>query len=493
MTELQAILESLPSARILVLGDIMLDRYTTGSVGRISPEAPIPVLQVDRKDLRPGGAASVASLLRGLGSEVLLAGVVGDDAPGQTVRRLLEEDRIDGRLVFVDPDRPTTVKERFVGRSEGRHPHQMLRVDDETKEPLGSRLEQEIAASVVERLARSDAVLISDYEKGCCTPALLALVIGEAASRGVPAIVDPARIPDYTRYRGATLVTPNRAEMELVSARRIATSEDACAAAQELLTRFGFQGVLVTLDRDGIALVRPGQSAQLFPTRPRAVYDVTGAGDMVLAVVGLCQAAGVPLEPTVGLANIAAGLEVERLGIVPVSRAEIREELTPPKPPVRFKRLTLDQLVVLAESYRREGRRLVLANGCFDLLHVGHVAHLEEAARLGDVLVVAVNSDASVRRLKGPERPVIDEQDRATLVAALECVDHVVIFNEDTPDSLLRRLRPDVLCKGGTYAAEEVVGRELVEAHSGRVCVTGRIPNVSTTRILSSLCQSAEV
>ncbi len=492
MADLAGILQRLAAPRMLVVGDLILDRYVWGEAERVSPEAPVLVLRSDRQEARLGGAASVAGLLRGLDVEVVLAGVVGDDVGGHTLRRLLTEDRIDVSTVRLDPDRPTTTKERFIGRTANRSAsggHQILRVDYEVREPLSSELERQLADAAFACLAECQALLIADYHKGVCTPTLLSQLIGAARDRGIPVLVDPARTADFSRYAGATVLVPNRLEAEWGTGRKIRTSADAVAAARDLLAQYAPQAIVLKLDREGMVVARRDEEPIVFPTRPRDVYDVTGAGDMVLAMLGLCLASGIDLPTAIPLANTAAGLEVERLGVVPVTRSEICAELQRAPHSLTDKLVTADQMERLAEQYRRQGKSVVFTNGCFDLLHVGHVNYLLDAAQLGDILVVAVNSDASVRRLKGADRPVISQDSRAALLAALACVDHVLGFAEDTPHTLLRQIRPDVLVKGGTYRVEEVVGRETVEEYGGRVCVVGCVEGVSTTEILDSIQQ----
>jgi D-beta-D-heptose 7-phosphate kinase/D-beta-D-heptose 1-phosphate adenosyltransferase len=484
---LNTILSQLGKPRILVLGDLILDRYIWGDVERTSPEAPVMILRADQQEVRLGGAASVAALLRGLEAEVSVGGVVGDDASGRVLVALLAEAGIEAAGVISAPGRPTTTKERLMGRAASRHPHQMLRVDYETTIPISSSIEEELAAALVSRIEHFDAVLIADYDKGVCTAALLQRVLATAAQHGVPVLVDPPRREEYGVYHGASLLKPNRREAELATGRTIAGVAEAIAAGRELCARYALPAVIVTLDRDGMVLVEADGFERHFPTQPRNVYDITGAGDMVLAALGVCRAAGVAWPDAIALANVAAGLQVERVGVLPVSRAEIQAALSAADVDSSRRLVERRQLRELGERYRREGRRVVFANGCFDLLHVGHVRHLEAARALGDVLVVAVNSDASVRRLKGPERPVIGERERAELLAALRCVDHVVLFDEPTPEPLLRLLRPDILVKGGGYSLAEVVGREIVEAYGGQVEVTGHVPGVSTTRILASM------
>ena len=585
--------------RILVLGDLILDRYTFGNAERVSPEAPVVVLRVDSKEVRLGGAASVALLLRGLEAEVTLAGVIGDDSEGRTLLSLLRDEQIDSQLVLTDGQRPTTTKERIIGRAANRHSHQIVRVDHETRDPISQSLEEELISELLRQLAWGrfsnlpvsfDAILISDYAKGVCTPRLLQAVIQAARDAGVPVMIDPARIADYSRYAGATLLKPNRAETELATGLSIRTPDEALAAARELQDRLSLQSVLVTLDRDGMVLVQaascrfgstcgagnepesksphpeatapaspssildPPPSASLhLPTTPREVYDITGAGDMVLAALGLCLASQIPLPQAAQLANIAAGLEVEKLGVAPITREELSRALPPltvgcvqpllgadapafeianttdsnrthttdadakhstsegantvgcvkpllgadapalgaanttgSHPKSKTKLIDLPTAVALAAACRAQKKTLVLTNGCFDLLHVGHVTMLEEAAALGDVLIVAINSDASVRNLKGPSRPIVPEHERAQMLAALGCVNHVLIFDEPTPHRILKAVRPDRLTKGGT--TREIIGHEVVEAYGGRVIRLAETPGISTTALLARAC-----
>jgi D-beta-D-heptose 7-phosphate kinase/D-beta-D-heptose 1-phosphate adenosyltransferase len=447
------------------------------------------LLKADAREDRLGGAGNVCHMLRGLEAEVTCAGVVGDDLEGATVRRLLEDTRVNSASVITDPTRPTTTKERFIGRAANRHPHQILRVDNEVNTPLDASLSAKLLGRLTSAMADHDIVLVSDYDKGVCTPELLQGVIAAARRLGVPVIVDPLRGATYDQYHGATTMTPNRLETELATGRKIETPEHAAAAGHELCQRLGLEHAIITLDRDGMTVVEPDGRWELFPTRARAVYDITGAGDMVLATIGVCYAAGASVADAVRLANVAAGLEVEKIGVAVVTLDEMRCELLAGRHGDGVKVVTLEQMEVLARSHRQQGRKVVFTNGCFDLLHVGHVTYLQEAADLGDVLIVAANSDESVRRLKGPSRPVIGENERARMLAALACVDHVLVFDEDTPMEMLRRIRPDVLVKGGTYAVDEVVGHEVVEAYGGEVRVTSVIGGVSTTKILDSLAE----
>ena len=481
-------MERLGSPRILVIGDLILDRYVWGDAERISQEAPVILLREDRQEARLGGAANVANMLRGLDADVTLAGIVGDDADGSVLINELKSARVDCSAIVVDNDRPTTCKVRFMGRAQHRHPHQMLRVDREMRHPIRAEIAQQLLDALLPRLHEFQAILISDYAKGVCTASLLRPLIDAARAAGLPVVVDPAAGGDYNLYRGATGVTPNRSETQKATGIDVRTIDAAFTAGQLLVERFGLDMAFVTLDRDGIALARRDEAPVHLPTRIREVYDVTGAGDMVLAMFGLGMAA--KIEPTrlCRLANVAGGLEVEQVGVVRISRREILTDLLHGSRRTTGKVCLLDELTRHVSARHKAGQKVVLTNGCFDLLHVGHISYLQEAAREGDCLIVAINSDSSVRRLdKAPDRPIFDEQYRAKMLSGLESVDYVVVFDEDTPHAILRQLQPDVLVKGGTYRDDEIVGREVVLAYGGRVKALGVTPGVSTTEIVRRL------
>ena len=339
--DLLPVFEQLARPQVLVLGDFILDRYTWGNAERVSQEAPVILLRSDSREARLGGAANVCLMLRGLEAEVTCAGVVGNDADGELVRRLLDDAKVDHFSLLRDPSRPTTVKERFMGRAQGRHPHQILRVDSEVREPLSEQLEAKLAGQMLDAIDAHDIVLVSDYDKGVCTPHLLRLVIDACRSAGKPVIVDPIRSSDYTRYRGATTMTPNRTEAGLATGIDIQTPDDAIRAGHKLCRELKLDLGVVTLDRDGMALVHADGHGEIFPTQPRAVYDITGAGDMVLAMIGVCLASGVAPADALRLGNIAGGLEVEKVGVVVIPRSEIRSRL------LADRRATLGKLVDL--------------------------------------------------------------------------------------------------------------------------------------------------
>ncbi|HEX3870156.1 MAG TPA: D-glycero-beta-D-manno-heptose 1-phosphate adenylyltransferase [Pirellulales bacterium] len=489
--DLLASFDKLAHPRVLVLGDFIVDRYTWGNAERVSQEAPVILLRADTREARLGGAGNVCAMLHGLEAQVTAAGVVGDDADGRTLRDLLVQAHADTSCVMLDPSRPTTVKERFIGRAQGRHPHQILRVDNEVRDALRPELEKRLGDRLLDMLSQHDIVLVSDYDKGVCTPRLLRLVIDHCRSSGIPVLVDPIRSTDYTRYRGATSMTPNRTEAGMATGISIETSDDALRAGRKLCRELKLDLAIVTLDRDGMALVMPDGRGEVFPTKPRAVYDITGAGDMVLSMIGVALASGLEPAEAIRLGNIAGGLEVEKVGVAVIPRTEICARLLSDRSSTQGKLVGLDQLSNFAQTHRAMGQKIVMAGGCFDLLHVGHVRHLEEAARLGDVLVVALNSDASARRLKGAGRPVIGQRDRAAMLAALACVGYVTVFDDATPIELVKRVRPDVLVKGGNYRRDQVVGHEFVASYGGEVCVTPMIDGISTSGIVSAVQKAA--
>ena len=398
--------ETLGRPRILVVGDLVLDRYVWGDAERISQEAPVPLLRADHREHRLGGAASVATMLSTLGAEVRLIGVVGRDAEAVIVRKLLSDLEIDDQLVATLDDRPTTLKERYIGRAQDRHPQQMMRVDYETRDPIPAEVESRIWEQIPEAVAHADVVLISDYDKGVCTPSLLRSLITACRSLDVRVIADPIRSRDYAKYHGVHCMTPNRLEVGLATGSTIAHPEDALNAGRKLLQSLKMECVLVTLDRDGMAIVHADGREVLAPTRPRQVYDITGAGDMVLSIVGLCLAAGADYDEAAALGNIAGGLEVEKIGVALLSRQELLADLLDHDRRELGKRLERETLLAEVRLRRDAGKTVVFTNGCFDLLHRGHIRLLREAAALGDYLVVGINSDASVRRLKGESRPI---------------------------------------------------------------------------------------
>ncbi len=487
--DLVEVIENLGTPQLLVVGDLILDRYTWGDAERVSQEAPVILLRAQRREDRLGGAANVAHMIASLGGNVSTVGVTGKDSDAQKLRDLLLESGIHDSGVIGDPLRPTTVKERFIGQIEGRHAHQMLRVDHEVRHPIDTDLESELCDRLEMLIPDQDLILVSDYDKGVCTPRVMSFLIQCARKLGVPVIVDPCRTSDYEKYRYATAITPNRLEAQAATGQTITEPEVALKLAEQLQEQLDLNAAIITLDADGIAFVDQHHERQIIPTRKRQVYDITGAGDMVLAMIGLCLAGGCDYQKALGLANTAGGLEVERVGVAVLTRQEIIEDLKQHQPGPRktLKVLPVQALLQEIRQHRQDNQKMVFTNGCFDLLHVGHITYLQEAAALGDYMVVAINSDSSVRQLKGEQRPVISQKDRAAMLAAMEVIDYVVIFDELTPHTLLEQLKPEILVKGGTYSVKEVVGREIVENYGGRVVVTGCTEGISTSDIIEQV------
>jgi D-beta-D-heptose 7-phosphate kinase/D-beta-D-heptose 1-phosphate adenosyltransferase len=490
--DLAALVQNLGQPRVLVVGDLMLDRYVWGDAERISQEAPVVLLHADRREERLGGASSVATLLRALGARVLLAGVVGPDADGGRIRRHLLDLGIDDEAVLVDPDRPSTVKERYIGRAQHRHPQQMIRVDYEVRDALSAECERLLCQAAGRHVRRADVVLVSDYGKGVCTPGLLAAVIAAARAAGVRILADPIRGSDYRKYHGCSAITPNRLEAGLATGRVVGNAAIALESARELRERLDLEAAVVTLDSEGMALSHGDGRAEVFPTRPRQVYDITGAGDMVMAVLGMALAAGADYDPAIRLANVAGGLEVEKIGVAPVTRDEILRDLYRGdgghESGVGLRKLRgREALADELRTRRALGQRVAFTNGCFDVLHAGHVQYLQEARAQADLLVVGLNSDAGVRALKGPARPVNDTASRTLVLAALECVDYLVVFDEPTPLEVIRAVHPDVLVKGADYRRDEVIGADFVESYGGRVHLASLREGHSTTRLLQRL------
>ncbi len=484
ISQLTRIVEETGRPRIALVGDLMLDEYIWGDVQRISPEAPIPVLRVGHRDIRAGGAGSVAVNLGRLDADIHVFSVIGEDNAGDRILSLLEAEGCNISGVVRDGGRPTTLKARHMGYVQHSHRavQQMLRVDEEDLSPVTAAAVDELLERMFASGEGYDAVLVSDYGKGLVSPVLMDGIHARCAT--APVLVDPARTSDYSAYRGSTLICPNRFEAELASGVPCSDLEGCREAAGRLREEFGFDSVVVTMDREGMFVDQgAGQQVHL-PTRASLVADVTGAGDMVLAVLGLVAAAGKTAEEGAGVANVAAGLVVRQFGVVAVSRKELLAEIQDQGNPAAGKVKSLEDLSVILRDGQKKGRTVVFTNGCFDLLHPGHHHLLNEARREGDLLVVAVNSDASIRRLKGEGRPRIREGDRIKMLAGLEAVDYVILFDEDTPLHLVEGLVPDVLVKGGDYRDEAVVGQDIVENNGGRMVFIDRLPGLSTTELL---------
>lgn len=477
----------------IIIGDAMLDRYIYGDVCRISPEAPVMIVNANNTEDRPGGAGAAASFLRHLGVRVSLLSAVGDDQNGSVLSQLLTEQGIDTNGIFRDADRVTTVKERILGGRPQREPRQILRIDHETRKPLSEELTSRLLNEAVHNNLGADVLLVSDYGKGICTKRLLQELVQFCRVRNTPLLVDPSRGADLSKYYGVSLLKPNRDEAGELTGRNICSIEMAMEAAVEIQHRGDIETVVITLDQDGCVFVTHGQPPVHLPTEASQITDITGAGDMFLAALAYAVGNGQDLLEAVRLANRAAGLEVRRLGATPVSLPELELASVSRAKGTEEKVVSFAELSAIRDQHRSLGHTLVFTNGCFDLFHAGHLHSLEQARQLGDVLIVGLNSDESVRRLKGNGRPLITAGQRAQILAALACVAYVVIYEDDTPCRILAELQPDVLVKGGTYTASQVVGREIVEAYGGRIVLISPQPDMSTTSLVSRIQESAHV
>ena len=479
--------------RAVVVGDFMLDHHIHGAAERLSPDAPVPVLRVEREEHRPGGASNVCIDLRALRCEVVCLGVVGRDEHAEPLIRKLNEAGCDTRGLMAIEGRPTTVKRSYVGLAQDRHPQKMFRVDFEDARPISrhTRNNMLVAAQLV--LRNADVLCIEDYNKGVVSEPLCRMLVEMAEEAGVPVLVDPAACEDYSKYRGATAITPNRTEAQRATGLPAGSPDELDTVAHRLLDDLRLEAVVLTLDRHGALLLERGCAPRRIPTAARSVYDVTGAGDMVLAALASARANGADWSEAVELANVAAGLEVERFGVVPIELEQVHLSLLQHHHRELGKLRTLNQLLPELHAYRSAGKRVAFTNGCFDILHAGHVDLLRGARATADLLVLAVNTDASIRALKGDERPIVPEADRIKVLSELECVDYIVRFGDgsegeaDTPIPLLRTIRPDVLVKGGAYKHEEVVGWEIVEEQGGRVVTIPHMEGRSTTNIVDTI------
>jgi len=462
------------SARILVLGDVMLDRYWHGATSRISPEAPVPVVKVEDIEDSPGGAANVALNIAALGAACSLSGLIGEDREGDLLTKALQSAGIHCDFLALS-GKPTITKLRVLSRHQ-----QLIRLDFE--ETFSQDESAGLQQKLQELLKTHDLLILSDYQKG----ALSAVneLISLAKSAGVPVLVDP-KGSDFSKYHGASILTPNMHEFEAIVG-PCKSEEQLVEKGQQLISELQLEALLVTRGEHGMTLIQPGKQELHFPARSRDVFDVTGAGDTVISVLGASLAAGKTLAEAVALANIAAGIAVSKVGTVAVSGPELRREIQSDNDADRGV-MSREQLALAVADAKANGERVVFTNGCFDIIHAGHVGYLQDARQHGERLIVAVNDDASVSRLKGEGRPINPLERRMTVLAGLESVDWVVGFDEDTPIPLLELLQPDVLIKGGDYQISEVVGAELVQAYGGEVKVLSFLDNCSTSKIVEKI------
>jgi D-beta-D-heptose 7-phosphate kinase/D-beta-D-heptose 1-phosphate adenosyltransferase len=472
---------NLGAPKILVAGDFMLDVYVYGDAARISPEAPVPILRVTQTESRCGGAGSVAADLAALGATPVCLGVVGEDANGAVLQERLTAFGADISGICAVADRPTTTKERLIGLAQHRHKQQLMRIDRESTEPLPDGVSDRLLRAYSAALEDVDLVCLQDYDKGMLADDVCPEMIRRARAAGRKVLVDPVLNRDYTKYAGATLLTPNRYETSVAVGFDLRDMAEAARAARRLREMLQLDAVVVTLDREGLYLCTDSLS-QPIPAKPRNVYDVTGAGDEVLAMLAVALAAESDYLTAAHLANIAGGIEVEKFGAATVSVAEMIHEIAGQFGARNTKLRTLDELLVELNQRRSRGQTIVFTNGCFDVIHRGHVEYLRFCKAQGDAVVVGLNSDNSVRALKGPQRPIYNQQDRATVLAGLETVDLITIFDDPSVLGLVQRVRPDVIVKGGDWGNKQgVVGWEFVESYGGRVVLAPLVEGRSST------------
>ncbi len=471
---------SFQNGRVLIIGDVMLDRYWHGGTHRISPEAPVPVVKVEQIEDRPGGAANVALNVSALGTAAVVAGFIGNDDSGHSLEALLNSAGILTQFEQT-PESPTITKLRVISRHQ-----QLIRLDFEdpinVSRPAGMSSYEGLILRAMKELDKANVLVLSDYKKGVV--AQPEALIKVARRKNIPVLVDP-KGTDFDRYRGATLLTPNLSEFEAVVG-HCSSEKELVRKGQMLLKELELEALLITRSEQGMTLLRKNKAELHLPATAREVFDVTGAGDTVISVLAASLAAGAPMNESVALANIAAGIVVGKLGTAAISAPELRRAVLQDHG-VGKGVMSEEQLLIAIEDARSQGERIVMTNGCFDIIHAGHVGYLEEAKAKGDRLILAVNSDDSVRRLKGPSRPINPQDRRMAVLAALESVDWVTSFNEDTPERLIKLFKPDVLVKGGDYKLEEIVGWDTVQGYGGEVAVLKFLDDCSTTAIVNKI------
>ena len=478
---------NLGSPKVLVVGDFMLDVYIYGDALRISPEAPVPVLRVTKNEHSCGGAGSVAADIAELGGVPICIGIIGEDRNGEILKEKLMETNVDITGLITILNRPTISKQRLIGMAQHRHQQQLFRMDEESVEPLSEEQSEKILQLYKEKLPQVDIVCLQDHDKGLLSESLCREMIKSATQANRKIIIDPCLNSDYSKYSGATVITPNRQETSVAVGFELKTQNDFAKAAVELVKKLKLEAMVITLDKLGAFL--KAKEEQMIRTRPRDVYDVTGAGDMVLATLAITLAAGCDYETAVQLSNITGGIEVEKFGNKTVTIKEIIDEIVHQKRATSSKVRLIDSLINELKLHRNHEKTIVFTNGCFDVIHRGHIEYLEFCKSQGDVVVVGLNSDSSVKIIKGPERPINNQDDRAVVLAALEMIDYITIFDEPDPLNLIKKVRPDVLVKGEDWTDKGVIGREFVESCGGKVVLAPLVEGKSSTATIEKMKQ----
>jgi len=480
--DLLQIIERFAHCRVLCIGDVMLDKFIYGQVDRISPEAPIPVFAIKEERIMLGGAGNVARNLVALGAHVAFVSVVGNDKIGRELASMIGREALVTPYLLTEPGRISTTKTRYVAGTQ-----QVLRADHETQTPVSEDIVRMIIKTVQEEIKQYDVVILSDYGKGIFTRATTQAIIAAAQAEGKPVIVDP-KSRDFSVYKGATCISPNLHELANAAAAELHTDKDIAAAAQSLMALHDIAHILVTRSKAGMTLVSASGETTHIPARAQEVFDVSGAGDTAIATLTLGIAAGLDYAQSAALANMAAGIAVGRLGTAVTTAQDLKTALfVNERVNGAHKILPIAAAEAQAAQWKHEGKTVGFTNGCFDLMHPGHLTLLHETKAHCDKLIVGLNSDASVRRLKGETRPINGEMERALMLASITAVDMIVIFSEDTPLTLLQSLKPDVLAKGADYKKHQVVGHELIESYGGKVILVPLKQGYSTTNIIKKI------
>ena len=477
-----SIIENFRNKRIIVVGDIMLDRYLIGTVSRISPEAPVPVLKAIEERLSLGGAGNVANNLKSLGAKVEIFGVVGSDSDGEILLNQLSQNNLSTKNIIIDTKRPTTTKTRLITRNQ-----QVARIDKETELEITQSIHMHLINSIKRSIKNNppDGIIISDYAKGLLKREFCRELIALANTKRIFIAVDP-KGKDFTKYKGASVVTPNQTEAEEVCGFKI--DDKSVKRALRLIAKKTLsKGILMTRGREGISYYINDRENKTIKSTAKEVYDVTGAGDTVVSVFTLSFLAFNSWEDSVRIADLAAGIVVGKLGTAHVTQKELLENFNNSKEKTVEKIISRVDLPFVVSIHKQNVKKIAFTNGCFDLFHRGHLHLLKEAKKFGDILIVGINSDRSTRRLKGKERPFISQSDRARIIAELDCVDHVVIFDEDTPLELIKEIKPDVLIKGSDYTVDQIVGKDIVESYGGKVRIVKLIVGYSTSMLVNKV------
>jgi D-beta-D-heptose 7-phosphate kinase/D-beta-D-heptose 1-phosphate adenosyltransferase len=482
MTNFSQFIETFSTLRILCVGDVMLDQFVRGTISRISPEAPVPVLHIKEETAVLGGAGNVVRNLEALGCNVTFISVIGQDSNGSQIQKLLKEFQKVTPHLLIDTSRTTTTKTRFIAGNQ-----QVLRTDFEQNKSLNKNLETDLIHLFKSNIKSHDLVILSDYAKGIFSPEGLQTLIQEARDHNKPILVDP-KGNDFSKYKGATLLTPNRQELAEATLSKIQNEEDLVSVTQSILEDANIEAMIVTRGPEGMTLVTTKGEIEHLPTQALEVFDVSGAGDTVIATLAASFASGASLSTAMQLANVAAGLVVAKVGTAVVHPDELLSALQLQSVSAHEQKIVSWQKAQdLIHKWKRRGQKIVFTNGCFDLLHPGHVSLLNQAKKAGDRLIVGLNSDASVKRLKGPTRPIQEETARAFVLSSLECVDLVVLFEEDTPIELIKMVKPDVHVKGGDYTVDQLIEAPIIQSYGGEILLIDLVEGQSTTGMVQRM------